>query len=66
MDSKTFQVLYLCNVIPHYFLKYFNKYMSKTFRSSSTFGRYYSAEVIVHVEIQLYLLPVKVMIYARL
>jgi len=67
MDIKMFQLLYLCNVIPYYFLKHFNMYLSKTFLSSTTIGRKYSVEVTVHVEIDLYLLLlVKVMIYTRL
>jgi len=65
MDIKKFQHLYLCNVIPH-FLKHFNKYLSETFPSSTTFGRDYSVEVTVHVETNLYLLLVNVVNYARL
>jgi len=51
-----FQLLYLCNVLPNYFIKNFNKYLSKTSPSSTTFGRNYSVEVTVQVEIGLYLI----------
>jgi hypothetical protein len=66
MDIKRFQLLYLCSVMPYYFLKHFNKHLSEMIRSSTTIARNYSVEVTVHVQIDLYLLLVKVMIYTRL
>jgi len=66
MDIKKFQLLYLCSVIPHYFHKHFNKYLSETFPSSAAFCRDNSVEVTVQIETDLYLLLVKVMVYTRL